>query len=114
MEAIDIFSRVYTFEDRVLVHVLRQWQLNQNAVNSFIPVQLLYFGQQFIGSDRAWNRQFAAVDSELLAGLRLHIHVGRRRRVVTNEHDRQAWMDPTPLQLLDLGGNFLFDVVSDL
>ena len=76
MEAVDVFSGVHTLENHVFVDVLRQGKLDQDAVDGIVPVELLDLGQQLLGGYGAGNREFAAVDAQLLAGLRFHVDVG--------------------------------------
>ena len=42
MEAVNILLRVDAFQDRMLVHMFRKRQLNQDAVDRIVLVQLSY------------------------------------------------------------------------
>src|SRR6266516_748062 len=80
MEAVDIFLRLYCFQNRVLVDMLRERKLDQDPVDRIVFVQFPYVGTEFFGRDRTWNRQLAAIDPKLFAGLGFHVHVCRRGR----------------------------------
>src|SRR6516165_3704248 len=114
MKTIYILLWIDAFENRMLVHMLGERQLNQDAVDSRVLVQLIYFGQQFFGRSGTRNRQFAAQNPELLTRLCLHVDVGRRSRVVTDQNHSQSGLNSSPFQGFHLGSNFVLDVVCDL
>src|SRR5439155_9111769 len=113
MEAIDIFLRVYCLQNRVLVDMLGERKLDQDPVDRIVFVQFPYVGTEFFGRDRTWNRQLAAIDPKLFAGLGFHVHVCRRGRIIAHQHDRQPRLNASLPESFNFGGNLPLDVFRD-
>jgi len=90
VEPVDILVGRYREQHSVLVDVGRQRQLHEDPVDPRVGVQRRHQGEhQFL---RRVSRQPMrdVVEAHLVAPLLLVPHVDRRRRVVADEHDRQA------------------------
>src|SRR5262245_2672408 len=113
MKTVDVFRWIDAFKDGMFVDVLWKRQLDEYSVDGVVFVELLDFGDELIRRDGARYCQLAAVNSELLASLRLHVYVGRRSRIVTNEDDCKTGMDTSCFQGFDFPGGLTLDVVGD-
>src|SRR5262245_59257450 len=113
MKAVDILSRIDAFQYSVLPHVFWQRQLNQDAVDTIVLIQLSHFSKELLRSYSCRNRKLAAVNAELLASLCLHVHVGRRGGGVPHQHHSETGVNPALLQTLDFCGNLAFYVIGD-
>src|SRR6516225_11818751 len=91
-----------------------QRELNQNAVNGVVFVELPDLSEQLVRCDAARNRQLPAVDSKLLARFCFHIYVRRRRRIFPDQYNRQPRMNSARLQVPDFSRDLALDVFSDL
>src|SRR5215472_16460851 len=101
MKAVDVFPRIDSLENGVLLYVFWKRELNQNAIDGVVFVQLLNFGEQLFRTDAARNRQLPAVYSKLLAGFCLHVYIGRRRRVFPDQYNRESGVNSARLQVTD-------------
>src|SRR5215813_9312155 len=101
MKTVNVLGRIDAFKNGVFVDMLGKRQLDEYSVDGVVFVELYDFGNQLVGRDGARDRQLAAVDSELLASLRLHGYVGRRRCIITDEDECKTGMNAFCLQALN-------------
>ena len=95
MEPIDILVRRHRLQQPLRVDVLRQRQLNQNAVDVVARIQLRHQRQHLIGRDALGRRQHLAVDAEFAAGLHLAANINLRGRHLAHQNHRQPGSDST-------------------
>src|SRR5262245_60788400 len=113
MKSIDVFEWIHTFENGVFIDVLWQWQLDENPVDCVVLIEFTDLTEELLRAGGAGDRQLAAVNSELLARLCLHVNVCRRSSVVADEDNSEPRVDATSLQVLNFESRFPFDVVRD-
>jgi hypothetical protein len=114
MNTVHVLLRIDTFKDGMLLHMLRKGKLDKDSVNGIILIQLLHFAQQLFCRNCARNGELPAVDTQLFARLRLHVDVGRRRRIFANQNNGEAESNAAFLQSGDLSRNLAFDIFCDL
>ena len=90
MEAVDVLVGTNAANDRVRIDLLRQRHLHEDSVNRRIVVQLVDDREQLVLRDRRRPTNRLAVHAELDARALLGADVDRARRIVADEHDRQA------------------------
>src|SRR5262245_36883430 len=95
MKAIDVFSRIDRFQDRVLVHMFGKRKLNEYSINGIPFVELVHLSQQLVRCDRARNRKLTAVNAELFARLGFHVDVCGGGSVVPHQNYGQTGMNST-------------------
>ena len=106
MEAIDILMIVNSLDDLLLVDVLRQRKLNDEAVHTGVLIQLLHFSQQRRLRDVVLETKKGALESTLLARAYLIINIRLRAAVVAHE-------DGCEVRALAPGGYDAFDLLLD-
>ncbi|MPN34500.1 hypothetical protein SDC9_181994 [bioreactor metagenome] len=93
MEAIHVLGGRDGLDDLVVVNVLGQRQLHQDAVDARVVVQRFHAGQQFGLGHRRFVLFQHGMKARFLAGLYLVAHVDLRRLVVTHQNHRQTRRD---------------------
>ena len=107
MKTVDIFVRRNRFENFFRANMRRQRQLDQNAVNVFVFVELVHEREQFSFRNRRRQQMLERFDADFLARFFFVAHVNVRRRIVAHQYHRQARRHaPAPLQTFD----FFFDL----
>jgi hypothetical protein len=77
-------------------------QLHQNAVHLRVVVETLYHVEHLRLRRVGGHPDRLALYADLLAGLALHADIDLARRIVTDQHHREARGYSLPLQFLDL------------
>ena len=98
MQTVHVLGRRDALDDRRFVNLVGQWQLYQDAVESVVRVET---GNQVhqIGLPRVGGQlEGLRVHSNLGAGASLVANVDCRRRVISNQHRRQAGLRPAGRQ----------------
>ena len=90
MEGVDVLERIDGLRARVLVDLLRQRQLHQDAVDRRVAVEPVDQGQKLVGGGFGRGAVQLAGDAGLLAGLLLVANVDLAGRVFAHQHGRQA------------------------
>src|SRR6185312_7069627 len=90
LEAIHVLAGVDAVDQRVLVDVLRQRRLHQDAVDGRIGVELVDQREQFFLRRAARQVVVEGSEADLVAGLALVAHVHRRGGVVAHQHHSEA------------------------
>ena len=113
MEAVNIFRGIDRQQDFLRIHLRRQGQLHQDAVNLAAAVQIFDEREQF-GGGRAFGRSvLLAVDSNFFASFHFAAHVDFRRRVVPDQDDGKAGTHSGGGHGLHLCSHLAADVVRD-
>jgi hypothetical protein len=94
MEAVDIEARVDRVEDLALVDVVRQRQLDEDAVDARVRVQLRHEAEELLLGRLRRQVLPQREDADLLAGLLLVAHVDAARGVVADEDGGEARSSP--------------------
>src|SRR5690606_31147960 len=106
MEAVDVFFSRDGFDDLGRVHVARQRQLDKNAVNGRVFIELLDDIQQFGFGAVLAHADHTGMQAGFLAGCRLVAHVDLGGRILADQHDRQPGVNVLCAQRFDTFGNF--------
>ena len=93
MESVDVLCRVDGLQHGVLVDVVRQWKLHQDAVNAVVVVQPLDRVQDVLLRCRAGQPDRLGHHSGLLGGPLLVANVHRGGGVVSDEHHGKTGHD---------------------
>ena len=96
MEAVHVFGRIDSHQDFLGVHLRRQRQLHQDAVDFVAPVQFEDQIQQLLGRNRVRRGKLFAVDAHFLATLDFPANIDFRCRIVADQDDRQAGTQARP------------------
>ena len=102
MKPVHIFCRVHGFEYALAIHLRRQRQLHENAVDVVAAIQFVDGSQHFRGGDGSGRREAPAAQSQLLAGRDLALDVDLRCGIFADEHRRQAGTNARGAQFGDL------------
>ncbi len=102
MEAVDILLRRDCLQHLGHVDVLGQRQLNEDAVDIVICIELADQDQQLLVGDRGWQAMAGRLDADRFAGLDLARDVDLRGGIFADKHDRQAGRHALGLQCLDM------------
>ena len=89
-QAVDVLRRVDQRDELVLVELVGQRQLQQDAVHAVVGVQLAEQLGELVRGDVAARLVVEGLDADLGRVLPLHAHVDGRRGIVADEHRRQA------------------------
>ena len=90
MDAVDVFHRIDRIDHAAFVESVRERQLDEDAVDRIVCVQLGNEREQILFARRRGQPQVAGLDSDLDRRLVLQPDVDLRGRVVADEHRRQA------------------------
>src|SRR5579883_1964302 len=116
MKSVDVFIRFDAEQNAAAVHLLRQWHLNQDAVDLGTLIQPLDNAEEFSSRDVFRWRDFLAVNSEFAAGFDFAANVNLRGRIVPHQNHRQAWRPRARGNFRDarpqLGKNLLADPLA--
>ena len=95
----------------MLANLGRQWQLDQNAVNFVVVIELGDQLQQFFFGRRGAQSMQPAFDPHPLAGRTLILHINRAGRIFADENRGERRLLPVVLQEIgNLFGQFAFDL----
>jgi hypothetical protein len=97
----------------LLVDVLGEGELHEDAVHLLVGVQLLDERDELVLRDARVEVVVPRLDADLGHGLALAAHVDLRGGVVTHEDRREAGRDPLVAELTHLLGDFLANVRGD-
>ena len=89
-EAVHVLLRRNRIDDRLVADVLRHRQLDEDAVNRGIDVQVLDELDEFFLGRRLRQTDLARIHARFRAGLLLRGHVAHARRIVPDENDRET------------------------
>lgn len=114
MKRIDIFERTYGAKHRSRVDLRRQGCLDQDAVDTLaripVVVQSIDKSEQFVSFCCPRQAMKLAFHSDALAGKLLVANVNFARRIVADQHGRQAWRHTAGSEKLGhLRGKLLLD-----
>ena len=113
MKSVHVLLRRHREQHLLGVHLGRQRQLHQDAVDLIAPVQVLDQRQELLGGDVVGRRVLLTVDAKLLAAFHLVANVNFRRGMVARQHDRQTGAKSDRCQLLHLFADFALDLRRD-
>ena len=90
MESVDVFVRRDRQQHAARIHLRRQRQLHQDAVDIGPLVQAVDEREQLFGGDGGGRRKGLARDAQFGAGLHLVAHVDLGSGIVADQHDGQS------------------------
>ncbi len=90
VEAVDVFRRIDRFQDALGVHLWGKRELNQNAVNIIVAVQIFDHGEHVEGGYRGRRREKRAGEADLFASRDFTFDVELRGGIVANEDGRET------------------------
>ena len=89
-EAVHVLLRRNRIDNRLVADVLWHRQLDEDAVNRGIDVQVLDELDEFFLGRRLRQTDLARIHARFRAGLLLRGHVAHARRIVADENDRET------------------------
>ncbi len=114
MEPVGVLPGVDGVQHLVLVDVLWERQLHQEAVDLGVLVEFVHHGQELLLGGVRRENDGARIDPQLVARFPLVSDVLLGRGVLAHEDDGQAGNDPLGPQVGDLRSQFLPDPLGDL
>ena len=111
VEAVHVLFGVNRLDHLLCVDMLRQWQLDDEAVEVVVRIELSDFLEQLLLRDVCLEAQGLAADPARLAGDHLIVHVGLAATIVADEDGNQSG------RLVSLGDHLLhlrLDLLSHL
>ena len=114
MEAVHILPRVDRLEHALRVHLRRQRQLHQNAVDFLPRVQAGDQVEELLVRGRRRPFDLFAVEAERLGCFHLAADVDLRGGILPHQNRGQARRDARSLEIPNLPGEFRLDLVSNL
>ena len=91
MEPVGILGRIDRIDHRLLVDLIREGQLHQNAVNRVVAVEPLDQRQKLFLRGRVGQHMLEALHPGLERRLVLIADIDLARRIGADQHDRQTW-----------------------
>ena len=91
MEAVDVLVRVDGIDDGLLVDLVGQWQLHQDAVHGRVVVQFLDLGQQRLLAGAGVHLVLIGVHAGFDGLFALGADVDLTGRIFAHENDGQPW-----------------------
>src|ERR1700719_661182 len=113
MKSVDIFSGIYGFEDEFGIDLWRQRELDEDAIDGRIAVQVVDELQHFASAYSCRRSMHPAGDPELLARSDLAFHVKLRCRIVTHQYSSEARTDTRGSHGRDLALKLGENLVAD-
>ena len=99
MKAVHILGWIYAQQCRVLVDVLRQRQLNQDAVHCWIGVQAVDHAQQLLLRNRLRQMDGIGQNAQSFACAGFIAHINGAGRVIPRHHHDELWRNAARLQI---------------
>ena len=90
MESIHILAVVYSVNDRLLVNMLRQWELDDEAIDLGVFVELLDLSDELFLRDGLIKALRQRDEADLLASLDLARYVGLTGTVMAHDDSAQT------------------------
>ena len=91
MESVNILRGIYSHQDFLGINLRRQRQLHEDSINVVTQVESCNEFQQFFGRDGFRRCMFFAIDADLFATFHFSADINLRSRIVTDQHDGEAW-----------------------
>ena len=113
MEAVHVFEGIDGFEDALGVHLRRKRELDEDAVDVVVAVQVFDNGEEIERVYRGGRREKGAGQAELFAGGDFAFHVELRRGVFANEDGGETGADARGCEQADFVFQFGEDLVAD-
>ena len=113
VEAVHILGGGDGFDDLVVVNMLGQGQLHQNAVDAGVVVQRFDAGQQLGFSHGSVVLFQHGMKAHVFAGLDLVAHIDLRGLVVAHQNDGQAGRDALGFESCRTRGDFLAQLFGE-
>ena len=109
MESVDILPVVDSHNDFLLIDMIRQWKLNDKAVDVGIVVELVYAFQKFLLGDIVLITNQRRLETTLLTSNDLVLDIGFRTAVMPHENSSEmGTLFSARHHLLHLLGNLSF------
>ncbi len=112
MEAVDVLFGGDGQQDALGIHLRRQGELHQDAIDIVARVELLHNGKEFSGRDGFGRLDAFRVNAEVFAGLDLVAHVDLGRGIVAHQHHREAGRTAICGQSRNAGLQLVLDLVA--
>ena len=116
METIYVLGGIHGFEDALGVHLRGKGELDENAVNVVVAIQVFDDGEKMECGDGGRWREKRAGEAELLAGRDFAFNVELRGRIFSDEYCREAWANAgrskQPDFVTQLGENLVADFLA--
>src|SRR5262249_49736312 len=114
VEAIDVFFGRDSEEDALRVDLLRQRELDEDAVDFGAGVELAYQREELFGGDGSGRADGLVVNAEFVRGFGFAANVDLRCRVIADENDAQTgWAAGVGEDALNTGAALGFDLIAD-
>jgi hypothetical protein len=113
MKAVDVFCRVDRFENSLCVDLFWERELDEDAVDIIVAIELVNEFEHFVGGDGSRSGVQPTGEGKLLAGGDLAFDVKMRGGIVSNEDGGEAGLDVLAGEAGDFGLEFGEDLVAD-
>src|SRR6267378_7112911 len=90
VKSVNVFGGIDRFQDALDIHLRGKRELNQDAVNVVVAVQIFDNGKYIEGAHRGWRRDEGTRESDFLAGGDFALDVELRSRIVPHEDGCEA------------------------
>ena len=114
MKSVDVFCGVDGHQDFLCIHLRRQRQLHQDAVDIVAAIEIVDQNQQVLGGCRFGRRVLLAIDAELFAGFDFAAYVDLGGMIAANQNRGESGAHSGSDHGFDPGGHFAADVVGNL
>ena len=113
VKSIDIFFGRDGEQDALLIHLFRQWKLDEDAIDIGAGVQLFDGGKKLIGGNGFGRSEGFGEDTEIVAGFDLAANVDLGCGIVAGENHRQPRRTSGGDQRIDARLQLVKDLIAD-
>ena len=111
MKRVDVLSRIDKVEYPFLVNSLGKGELNKNAMDRFVAVELFNELAKFVACRFFWQTIHETPNADLRARVFFVAHINLTRRIVSDKNDGKRWLDA---RLFDKTSDLVFNLIADL
>lgn len=113
METVDIFRGIDGFEDALGIHLRRERELDEDAVDVVAPIQFFDEGDEIGSLHARRRRKLKTFQTELRARRDFALHVDVRCRIIASQNGGQARLDAVRDERGDLVFEFGVNLVAN-
>jgi len=113
MEAVHVFGGIDGFEDALSVDLRRKGELNENAVNVVVAIEVFDDSEQIESGHGGWRREEGAGEAELFAGGDFAFDVELRSGIFADEDGSEAGTNASGRKQPYFIAQFGEDLVAD-
>ena len=114
MKTVDVFGGIDGFENALGVHLFRKRELDENAVDAIVVVEVGDELQHFLGGDAGRRSVEPTVEAEMMAGFDFAFYIELRGGIVSDQDSGEAGANVIVDMHADvLGTDFSEDLVAN-